>query len=64
MLTSILSLFVPCFFFPRITIPKNIRPPSFSLIDNILASNIDETADASSVLLLKDLSDHNFFYIS
>ena len=45
-------------FFPRITLPTRIQPPSFSLIDNILASNIDETADASSGLLINDLSDH------
>ena len=45
-------------FFPRITLPTRIQPPFFSLIDKILASNINETADASSGLLINDLSDH------
>ena len=49
-------------FFPRITIPTRIQPPSFSLIYNILASNIDETADASSGLLINDLSDHKIIF--
>ena len=65
MLANILSPYVQCFFFHRITLPTRIQPPSFSLIDNILASNIDETADASSGLLINDLSDHKIiFYIS
>ena len=52
----------PVGFFPRITLPTRIQPPSFSLIDNILASNIDETADASSGLLINDLSDHKIIF--
>ena len=49
-------------FFFRITLPTRIQPPSFSLIDNILASNIDETADASSGLLINDLSHHKIIF--
>ena len=49
-------------FFPRITLPTRIQAPSFSLIDNILASNIDENADASSSLLINDLSDYKIIF--
>ena len=51
-------------FFPRITLPTStiIRIPSFSLNVNMLASNIDETADASSGLLINDLSDHKIIF--
>ena len=49
-------------FFPRITLPTRIQPPSFSPIDNILASNIDETADASFGLLINDFSDHKIIF--
>ena len=61
MLANILRPYVQCFF-PRITLPTIIQPPSFSLIDNILAGNIDETADASSGLLINDLSDHRIIF--
>ena len=49
-------------FFPRITLSTRIQPPSFSLIDNILDSNIDKTADASSGLITNDLSDHKITF--
>ena len=49
------------FFFPKITLPTRIQPPSFSLIDNILTNDIDKTNSSTSGLLINDLSDHNLF---
>ena len=49
-------------YFPRITIPKRIQPPAFSLIDNILANSLDETENAISGLLINDLSDHKIIF--
>ena len=58
MLMNILSLYVPEGFFPKITLPTRIQPPSFSLIDNILTNDIDKTNNSTSRLLINDLSDH------
>ena len=49
-------------YFPRITLPTRIQPPAFSLIDNILANNLDETENAISGLLINDLSDHKIIF--
>ena len=49
-------------FFPRITLPTRIQPPSFSLIDNILCNNIGGTVDSTSVLLINDISDHKMIF--
>ena len=45
-------------FFPKITLPTKIQPPSFSLIDNILTNDINKTNKSTSGLLINDLSDH------
>ena len=45
-------------FFPRITLPTRMQPPSFSLIDNFLCSDIVGTVDYTSGLLINDISDH------
>ena len=49
-------------FFPRITLPTRIQPPAISLIDNILANNINEAANSMSGLLINDLSDHKMIF--
>ena len=49
-------------FFPRITLPTRIQPPSFSLIDNILTNEIDKNTDSISGLLINDLSDHKIIF--
>ena len=49
-------------FFPRITLPTRIQPPSFSLIDNILTNEIDKNTDSISGLLINDLSDHKLLF--
>ena len=49
-------------YFPRITLPTRIQPPTFSLIDNILANSLDETENAISGLLINDLSDHKIIF--
>ena len=49
-------------FFLRITLPTRIQPPSFSLIDNIITNDIDETSISISGLLINDLSDHKIFF--
>ena len=41
-------------FFPRITLPTRIQPPSFSLIDNIINNDIDKTSNSISGLLIND----------
>ena len=59
---SILSLYVQEVFFPRITLPTRIQPPSFSLIDNTLTNEIDKNTDSISGLLINDLSDHKIIF--
>ena len=59
---SILSLYVQEVFFPRITLPTRIQPPSFSLVDNILTNEIDKNTDSISGLLINDLSDHKIIF--
>ena len=49
-------------FFPRITLPTRIQPPSFSLIDNIITNDIDKTSNSISGLLINDLSDHKIIF--
>ena len=49
-------------FFPRITLPTRIQPPSFSLINNILTNEIDKNTDSISGLLINDLSDHKIIF--
>ena len=49
-------------FFPRITLPTRIQPPSFSLIDNILCNDIGGTVDSTSGLLINDISDHKMIF--
>lgn len=49
-------------FFPRITLPTRIQPPSFSLIDNILSNDIDGYANATSGLLINSISDHKIIF--
>ena len=49
-------------FFPKITLPTRIQPPSFSLIDNILTNDIDNTNNSTSGLLINDLSDHKIIF--
>ena len=49
-------------FFPKITLPTRIQPPSFSLIDNILTNDIDKTNNSTSGLLINDLSDHKIIF--
>ena len=49
-------------FFPRITLPTRIQPPTISLIDNILANNINEATNSMSGLLINDLSDHKMIF--
>ena len=49
-------------FFPSITLPTRIQPPAISLIDNILANNINEAANSMSELLINDLSDHKLIF--
>ena len=49
-------------FFPKITLPTRIQPPSFSLNDNILTNEIDKNIDSISGLLINDLSDHKTIF--
>ena len=49
-------------FVPRITLPTRIQPPSFSLIDNILTTEIDKNTDSIYGLLINDLSDHKIIF--
>jgi len=49
-------------FFPRITLPTRIQPPSFSLIDNILSNNIEHHAKSKSGILINDISDHKMIF--
>ena len=49
-------------FFPRITLPTRIQPPSFRLIDNILTNGINNSTDSISGLLINDLSDHKIIF--
>ena len=49
-------------FFPRITMPTRIHPPSFSLIDNILCNSLDDAAKSVSGVLITDISDHKMIF--
>ena len=49
-------------FFPRITMPTRIQPPSFSLIDNILCNSLDDAAKSVSGVLITDISDHKMIF--
>ena len=49
-------------FFPRITLPTKIEPPSFNLIDNILTNEIDKNTNSISGLLINDISDHKIIF--
>ena len=49
-------------FFPRITLPTRIQPPSFSLIDNILCNSLDDAAKSVSGVLITDISDHKMIF--
>lgn len=49
-------------FFPRITLPTRIQPPSFSLIDNILSNDIQNNDDSLSGILINDISDHKLIF--
>ena len=59
---NILSLYAQEGFFPRITLPTRIQPPSFSLIDNIITNDIDKTSNSISGLLINELSDHKIIF--
>ena len=43
-------------------LPTRIQPPAISLIDNILANNINEAANSMSGLLINDFSDHKMIF--
>ena len=47
-------------YFPRITLPTRIQPPSFSLIDNILYNRIEENSESG--VLINDISDHKMIF--
>lgn len=47
-------------FFPRITLPTRIQPPSITLIDNILSNDI--LNQSCSGLLINDISDHKMIF--
>ena len=49
-------------FFPRITLPARIQPPSFSLIDNILCNSLDDAAKSVSGVLITDIFDHKIIF--
>ena len=49
-------------FFPRITLPTRIQPPSFSLIDNILCNSLNDAANSVSGVLITDISDHKMVF--
>ena len=49
-------------FFPRITLPTRIQPPSFSLIDNNLCNDIGRTVDSTSGLRINDISEHKMIF--
>ena len=49
-------------FFPRITLPTTIQPPSFNLIDNILCNRLDDAANSVSGVLITDISDHKMIF--
>ncbi len=51
-----------CSFFPRITLPTRIQPPSFSLIDNILTNDIQYNNISKSGLLINAISDHKIIF--
>ena len=46
----------------RIMPPTRTQPPAISLIDDILANNINEAANSMSRLLIDDLSDHTMIF--
>ena len=49
-------------FFPQNNAPTRIQSHAISLIDNILANNINEAANSMSGLLISDLSDHKIIF--
>ena len=59
---TILNQYTANNFFPRITLPTRIQPPSFSLIDNILCNSLDNAATSVSGVLITDISDHKMIF--
>ena len=49
-------------FFLRITLPRRIHPPSFSLINNNLCNSLDDAANSVSSVLITDISDHKMIF--
>ena len=49
-------------FFPIISMPTRIQPPSFSLIDNIFCNSLDDAAKSVSGVLITDISDHKIIF--
>ena len=49
-------------FFPRITLPTRIQPPSFSLIDSILCNSLDYATNSVSGVIITDTSDHKMIF--
>ncbi len=49
-------------FFPRITLPTRIQPPSITLIDNIFTNYIQENFSSKSGVLINDISDHKMVF--
>ena len=48
-------------YFPRITLPTRISPPSATLIDNIYSNGIINDKDKSGILV-NDISDHKIIF--
>ena len=49
-------------FFPRITLPTRIQPPSATLIDNIFTNDIEQNGKSTSGILINDISDHKMIF--
>ena len=49
-------------FFPKITLPTRIQPPSCTLIDNIFTNNFGDNVESKSGILINDISDHKMIF--
>ncbi len=49
-------------FFPLITLPTRIQPPSHTLIDNIYANKLEDISKLKSGILINDISDHKMIF--
>ena len=49
-------------FFPRITLPTRIDPPSATLIDNIFTNDVTDENKSTSGILINAISDHKMIF--